>query len=119
VQGLREAGVTVPVIGFPREAATALLEPYVEATGVQAVSLGVSVPAELGQRLQQSVAIQGALSSELLRGGGAAMDARIDALLGAWSGVPYIFNLGHGVVPDTPIEHIHRALERVTAWRNG
>jgi uroporphyrinogen decarboxylase len=119
VRGLREAGVTVPVIGFPRGAATTLLEPYVTATGVQAMGLGDSVPFEFGRRLQQTVTIQGALSNELLRAGGPAMDARIDALLEAWSGGPYVFNLGHGVLPDTPIEHIQSAVARVTAWRNG
>jgi uroporphyrinogen decarboxylase len=117
-QGLRAAGVTAPVIGFPREAAAALLEPYAAATGVQAISLGVSVPADLGRRLQKTVAIQGSLDPELLRAGGRQMDARIDELLEQWSGGPYVFNLGHGVAPDTPIEHIQSAVGRVTAWRN-
>jgi uroporphyrinogen decarboxylase len=39
-------------------------------------------------------------------------------LLRQWSGGPYIFNLGHGVLPDTPIEHIQSAVNQVTAWRN-
>jgi len=118
VQGVRAAGVTAPIIGFPREAAPALLERYAAASGVQALSLGISVSAELGRKLQAKVAIQGALSPELLRAGGPAMTARVDELLRQWSGGPYIFNLGHGVLPDTPMEHIQSAVSQVTAWRN-
>jgi uroporphyrinogen decarboxylase len=118
VSGLRAAGVTVPLIGFPRDAPLGFIEGYVKASGVQAVSLGTNAPLELGQKLQRDVAIQGALDSELLRAGGAAMSARIGELLRAWSGGPYIFNLGHGVLPDTPIEHIQAAVDQVTAWRN-
>jgi uroporphyrinogen decarboxylase len=118
VQGLRGAGATVPVIGFPREAAPALLRPYAAASGVQAVSLGSSVSADLGRALQTTVAIQGALSPELLRDGGAGLTQRVDELLEQWSGGPYIFNLAHGVLPDTPIAHIHSAVDQVTAWRN-
>jgi uroporphyrinogen decarboxylase len=119
VEGLRALGVGVPVIGFPREAALGLIEPYAEATGVQAVSLGTGTPLEFGRRLQSRVAIQGALDPDLLRAGGPAMSARIDELLEAWSGGPYVFNLGHGVHLDTPIENIAAAVAQVTAWRNG
>ena len=49
-----------------------------------------------------------------LLAGGSALDARVDTLLEQWSGGPYIFNLGHGVMPDTPVEHIARVVERVT-----
>jgi uroporphyrinogen decarboxylase len=85
---------------------------------VQVVGLGSSASSELGQRLQRHVAIQGALDPALLRAGGAALSARIDELLGQWSGGPYVFNLGHGVLPDTPIAHIEAAVAQVTAWRN-
>jgi uroporphyrinogen decarboxylase len=118
VEGLRAAGVEVPVIGFPREAALDLIEPYVKATGVQVVGLGTAAPLELGRRLQGQVAIQGALDPTLLRAGGPALTARVEELLEAWSGGPYVFNLGHGVLPDTPIEHIAAAVRQVTRWRN-
>src|SRR5580698_231390 len=72
VEGLRERGVTVPIIGFPRGAAPALVERYAEATGVQVVGLGTDTPRELGLKLQETVTIQGALDPELLRAGGPA-----------------------------------------------
>jgi uroporphyrinogen decarboxylase len=118
VAGLRREGVTVPIIGFPREAAEPLVERYAAETGVQAVGLGTSATAELGVRLQQRVAIQGALAPEVLSAGGAALTERIDELLRQWSGGPHVFNLGHGVLPDTPIEHIRAAVAQVTSWRN-
>ncbi|MES2721541.1 MAG: uroporphyrinogen decarboxylase family protein, partial [Pseudomonadota bacterium] len=46
--------------------------------------------------------------------GGPALDARVDALIEQWNSGPYIFNLGHGVLPDTPIENIERTIRRVT-----
>src|SRR3984957_20115531 len=119
VEGLRARGVTAPIIGFPRGAAPGLVERYAASTGVQVVGLGTTAPAELGLRLQDKVAIQGALDPQLLHDGGPALSARIHALLRQWSGGPYIFNLGHGVWPTTPVEHVAQAVEQVTSWRNG
>ncbi len=113
VEGLRSEGITLPVIGFPRGAG-ALVEGYADQAPVQAVALDVQASAAMGQRLQKSRAIQGALDPLLLRAGGDALDARIDVLLEQWGKGPYIFNLGHGVLPDTPIANIERAVNRVT-----
>ena len=114
VERVRAAGVTVPFIGFPRGAG-ALVETYARSVPVEGVALDTQASAELGRRLQAGgKTIQGALDNLLLRAGGPAMDARVEALLAQWSSGPYIFNLGHGVMPDTPIEHIARVLERVT-----
>jgi len=118
VEGLRADGVATPIIGFPRGASPGLTERYARETGVQAVGLGTETPLALGRRLQSTVTIQGALDPALLRAGGAALLGRVDELLEAWSGGPYVFNLGHGVLPDTPLEHIAAAVARVTAWRN-
>ena len=118
VKRLRAAGVTAPVIGFPRGCG-ALVENYVKGAGVDAVALDVQAPIALGQRLQQHLPIQGALDPLLLRAGGEALDRRIDELLAGWAKGPYVFNLGHGIVPDTPIAHVERLLERVTTWTGG
>ena len=114
IDKVRAAGVRVPFIGFPRGAG-ALVEAYAEAAPVEAVALDTQAPAALGRRLQaQGKTIQGALDNLLLRQGGPALDARVDRLLEQWGEGPYIFNLGHGVLPDTPIAHIARVVERVT-----
>ena len=112
VQRLRDLGVSAPIIGFPRGAG-ALVENYAAAAGVQGIGLDVQAPAALGRRLQASVTIQGALDPVLLRAGGPALDRRIDTLIEQWASGPYIFNLGHGVLPDTPVAHIERAVNRV------
>ena len=114
VEKVRAAGVTAPFIGFPRGAG-ALVENYARAVPVEGVALDSQASADLGRRVQgQGKAIQGALDNLLLRAGGPALDARVETLLAQWGGGPYVFNLGHGVIPDTPIEHIARVVERVT-----
>ena len=114
VEQVRAAGVTAPFIGFPRGAG-ALVENYARAVPVEGVALDTQASAELGRRLQAGgKTIQGALDNLLLRAGGPALDARVEGLIAQWGGGPYIFNLGHGVMPDTPIQHIARVVERVT-----
>ena len=114
VERVRAAGVTAPFIGFPRGAG-ALVDAYAEAVPVEGVALDTQAPAALGRRLQaQGKTIQGALDNLLLRQGGPALDARVEQLLQQWGQGPWIFNLGHGVLPDTPIAHIARVVERVT-----
>jgi uroporphyrinogen decarboxylase len=115
VSRLRQAGVKQPVIGFPRGCG-ALIENYVNRAGVEAVALDVQAPFALGRKLQQKLTIQGALDPLLLRQGGEAMERRVLDMLRAWSGGPYIFNLGHGITPDVPPEHVARLVELVTTF---
>ncbi|MFN3352410.1 MAG: uroporphyrinogen decarboxylase [Brevundimonas sp.] len=114
VARVRELGVTVPLIGFPRGSA-AIAERYAEACDVQLVALDTACPLEVGRRVQAIKPIQGALDPLLLRAGGAALDRRVDQLLDAWAGGPYVFNLGHGILPDTPIAHVEQVLKRIGA----
>jgi uroporphyrinogen decarboxylase len=119
VQKVRAAGVDAPFIGFPRGAG-ALVEDYAERAGVEGVALDVQAPLEFGRKLQaRGRTIQGALDNLLLLAGGPALDARVDALLEAWGQGPYIFNLGHGVIPETPVEHIERVVRRVVGGAGG
>ncbi len=117
IEGLRARGVQTPVIGFPR-GAPALAERYAVKTPVQAVGLDTTAPLALGARVQALKPIQGALDPLLLRAGGPALDARVDAYLQSWGEGPFIFNLGHGILPDTPIAHVERVLEQVTGEKS-
>jgi len=116
IERLRVEGVSVPVMGFPR-GASGLAEEYAAGAGVDAVTLDVQASAKLGQRLQKTVTIQGSLDPLLLRAGGDALTRRVDQLLRQWGDGPYIFNLGHGILLDTPIPHVQQVVEQVTTWR--
>ena len=107
-----EAGARV--IGFPKGIGMARLERFVKETGVDGVSIDMSVrPETARERLQPHVAVQGNLDPVLLVAGGAAMDVEIDRIKMALGGGRFIFNLGHGIVPETPPEHVARLVERV------
>jgi len=64
-------------------------------------------------RVQSRVAVQGNLDPLVLVAGGAGLDRAVDAVLGAFAGRPFIFNLGHGIVPETPIAHVETMLRRI------
>jgi uroporphyrinogen decarboxylase len=101
-----------PVIGFPRGAGL-LAERYVKETGIDAVSCGTSEPLGWMARLQRHVPVQGNLDPALLLAGGAELDRRVATVLDALSAGPFIFNLGHGILPDTPIEHVERLVSLI------
>lgn len=113
VDGLRAQCPDVPIIGFPRGAG-ALYTDYVSETGVEGVGLDTTMPLSwAADNLQVRAAVQGNLDNQLLVAGGVAMDAEADRILEILGGGPLIFNLGHGVVPQTPPEHVARLVERV------
>lgn len=113
VKRLRAEGVQLPIIGFPRGAGV-LVHGYGERAAVSAIGLDAQASAALGQRLQAAgKPIQGALDPLLLQIGGAALERRIDELLGQWSSGPWVFNLGHGISQHTPIAHVERLIARV------
>jgi uroporphyrinogen decarboxylase len=114
VSRVRDLGVTVPLIGFPRGSA-ALAERYASECEVQAVALDTACPLAVGRHVQAIKPIQGALDPLLLRAGGAALDRRVDQLVEAWGAGPWIFNLGHGILPDVPIAHVEQVLKRIGA----
>jgi uroporphyrinogen decarboxylase len=105
----------VPIIGFPRGAGV-LYEAYGELAGVDAVSLDSMVP--LGwarEHLQKRYAVQGNLDPVQLLAGGAAMAGAARAIVAALRSGPFVFNLGHGILPETPPEHVAALVELVRA----
>ncbi len=94
-----------------------MAETYARAVPVDAVALDTQASAELGRQVQRLRPIQGALDPLLLRTGGPLLEARVDQLLQQWGGGPYVFNLGHGILPDTPIFHVEQVLARITGER--
>lgn len=112
-QALRETSPDVPIIGFPR-AAGALYERYVEATGVAAVGCDTALPlAYMRDRLQPNTIVQGNLDPLLLLTGGPMLDERVKRILATLDPARHIFNLGHGILPETPLAHVERLMQLV------
>ena len=96
----------VPIIGFPRGAGL-LYERYAIETGVNAVGLDTVVPKGFArERLQSRLAVQGNLDPVLLVTGGEPLRRAINELRAALGGGSFVFNLGHGVLPQTPPENV-------------
>jgi uroporphyrinogen decarboxylase len=113
VERVRAAVPDAPIIGFPR-AAAALLPRYVEATGIDAVGLDQAVPlGYVKTALPHNFAVQGNLDPLRLVEGGDQMRQRAGAIIAAFADRPHVFNLGHGIVPQTPIEHVADLVEFV------
>lgn len=112
VERVRAVHPDVPIIGFPRGAG-ALYDDYRRKTGVTALGLDWSVPASQAKRLQKDGAVQGNLDPLRLQAGGKALEDGVRAILAELSGGPLIFNLGHGVTPQTPVAHVERMVELV------
>jgi uroporphyrinogen decarboxylase len=101
------------VIGFPRGAG-AMLARYVENVPVNAVGLDWMVDKSFArERIQSRVPVQGNLDPLVLVSGGVALDRAIDAIMEAFAEQRFIFNLGHGIVPETPIAHVEQMLKRL------
>lgn len=113
VDGVRARVPGAKIIGFPRGVGSKLWR-YVKDTGVDAVGLdwmqGLTYAREHIQTLKP---VQGNLDPLALLAGGDALDREIDAVMQALAGGPFIFNLGHGILPQTPIAHVERMLKRV------
>ena len=117
VEGVRKQVPDAKIIGFPRGAG-AQLPGYVEATGVDAVSIDwTAEPSLIRERVQSRVAVQGNLDPLVLIAGGVALDHAIDDVLSNYAAGRLIFNLGHGILPETPIARVEQMLKRVRAHK--
>ena len=113
VAKLRERRPGIKVIGFPRGIGEDFPH-YIGETGVNAVSLESEIDRQfVRDKIQPVVPVQGNVDPLLLRQGGTALDREVDAVCAAFSAGPHIFNLGHGILPDTPIAHVERMVSRV------
>ena len=110
---LKAAHPDIPVIAFPRGAGHNLKQ-FAEMPGVAAVGLDTTADlAWSAATLQGSKALQGNLDPLALIAGGRALDAQSDHIMQALGNGPYVFNLGHGILPHTPIAHVEQLLARI------
>jgi uroporphyrinogen decarboxylase len=114
VQKVRAARPDAHIIGFPRAATLADYEQYARCSSVDAISLDTAAPMDWAARtLSPLCAVQGNLDPLALIAGGAALDGAAERILEAMAGTPFIFNLGHGILPETPIGHVEQLLKRI------
>jgi uroporphyrinogen decarboxylase len=113
VAGVRQQVSGAKIIGFPRGAGAMAL-PYVEMTGVSAIGIDWAFERSIARdALQTRVPVQGNVDPMALLAGGPALDREVDDVLKELGDGPLIFNLGHGILPETPIANVERMLKRV------
>jgi uroporphyrinogen decarboxylase len=119
VAELKRRHPAVPIIGFPRGAAANATH-YLQATRIDGLGCDTTVPLTQMRKLSESgVAVQGNLDPLLLVAGGPALQHRVRETLQAMPGVRFIFNLGHGIVPETPPEHVAQLVDLVRSAKHG
>lgn len=115
VKRLRELGVLVPIIGFPRGAG-AQIRAYAHETGVSALGIDTQTPAAFAiAAAPEHMPLQGNLDPQALVVGGEAMDAAAREVIASFKGAPHIFNLGHGITPQATPENVERLIKVVKA----
>jgi uroporphyrinogen decarboxylase len=115
VEAVRAKAPGAKIIGFPRGAGT-LLSAYTNRVAVDAIGLDWTIDPGFARAIQSRRPVQGNLDPLALVVGGEALDRAVDQVLDAFAAKPFIFNLGHGILPETPISHVERMIARVQAW---
>jgi len=115
VAALKQSHPTTPVIGFPKGAG-GKLPTYARETGVDAIGVDETVDPEWAHAaLPRHLPVQGNLDPLVLVTGGPQLHDAVARILKAFAGRPHIFNLGHGIVPDTPLTHVQAVLAQIRA----
>ncbi len=112
IEGVRAKHPNVPIIVFARGIGPRILE-LKEATGANALGLDTSVDPHWAACTLPGTVLQGNLDPLALIAGGQALDAAVGRILAAFRHRPHIFNLGHGILPETPIAHVERLVDLV------
>ncbi len=111
VKAVKARHPAVPIIGFPKGAGAKLVR-YAEGTGVDAVGLDETVDSVWANAaLPEGLPVQGNLDPLALISGGRSLDEAVAAIRAAFPARPHIFNLGHGILQETPVEHVHQLLK--------
>ena len=117
ISELKKRHPNTPIIGFPRESGPQSLK-YAAETGIDAIGLDYSLdPKWAKENLQNLLPVQGNLDPTILLEGGEALERTANHILETFVGAPFIFNLGHGVIKETPPEHVEKLCEIVRSFR--
>jgi uroporphyrinogen decarboxylase len=111
---VRKSKPGAKIIGFPRAATETGYLSYARSTGVDALSIDTAASMRwAAASLAPAVALQGNLDPIALIAGGSALDRAVDEILAATQGKPFVFNLGHGILPETPPDNVTRLVNRI------
>jgi uroporphyrinogen decarboxylase len=118
VQEIKKDYPNTPIIGFPRNSYF-LYKDYAHNTGVNGMSVDYNLPLDIAKELQNIVPIQGNLDPiVLLANDKSFIKERIEKILYNLIDKPFIFNLGHGILPETPIENVELLIKTVRNYKN-
>ncbi len=113
VERVKAHAPDIPVIGFPRGSGPSALR-YAAETGIDGIGCDTSLPVTwIRERLQSRLPVQGNLDPVLLVAGGERLQARVETILASLGNGPFVFNLGHGILPETPIAHVEKLVALV------
>jgi len=113
VEAVRAKRPNAKIIGFPRASTLAGYQLYATVTGVDVIGVDTAAPWSWMASFAKAIPLQGNLDPLALIAGGTALDKAVDEILEAMAGKPHIFNLGHGILPETPIAHVEHLLKRI------
>ncbi|HBR68948.1 MAG TPA: uroporphyrinogen decarboxylase [Rhodospirillaceae bacterium] len=110
---VRDSYPQIPIIGFPKGAGYNYMA-YAEGTGVNVLGLDSQVPTKWAARVLQPLKpVQGNLDPIALLAGGDAMKLAAERIIADLSSGPFVFNLGHGIHKDTPVEHVEQLVKMI------
>ena len=117
IQNVRNVYPDIPIIGFPREAATMAIS-YAKITGINAIGLDYSMKPDWARdNLQNILPVQGNLDPQILLEGGENLEKTTHHILETFSDKPFIFNLGHGIIKETPPQHVAQLCEMIRNFK--
>ena len=113
VDQLKKNYPNIPIIGFPRGACIEDLSIYINKTGINCVSIDYNINIKDMEQLQRAIPVQGNLHPQILIEGGDSLRKSCFEILETLKNGPHIFNLGHGILPQTPIENVKNLVDMV------
>lgn len=118
IQKIKAQYPHIPVIGFPREAGKNAVI-YAQNTGIQAIGMDYAMDINWARdNLQNALPVQGNLDPQILLEGGNKLEAQANKILKAFADKPFIFNLGHGVIKETPPENVKKLCDIIRNFKS-
>lgn len=117
IEKVRAVHPEIKFIGFSRSAGANLVD-YVEQTGINGAGLDTAIDRKWAKdNIQSKVAVQGNLDPAILRQGGNVLNSHVNQILEDLGDGPFIFNCGHGIIKDTPPEHVDQLVKIVKNYK--